>query len=157
MRRLEHCNIVKLKYFFYSSGEKVIQQQRPTPLISNDCVFPCRKMKCFSTWYWNLFQRQFIKWLVIIVNPNRQFLSVLSNSTCTSSFEAWPISIRWASATGISSRRTCSLTRSQECWSFVTLAVPSTSFKESPTSRTFVLVTTERPSSFSEPPITPPT
>lgn len=24
MRRLEHCNIVKLKYFFYSSGEKVI-------------------------------------------------------------------------------------------------------------------------------------
>lgn len=23
MRRLEHCNIVKLKYFFYSSGEKV--------------------------------------------------------------------------------------------------------------------------------------
>lgn len=26
MRRLEHCNIVKLKYFFYSSGEKVIMQ-----------------------------------------------------------------------------------------------------------------------------------
>lgn len=24
MRRLEHCNIVKLLYFFYSSGEKVI-------------------------------------------------------------------------------------------------------------------------------------
>lgn len=24
MRRLEHCNIVKLKYFFYSSGDKVI-------------------------------------------------------------------------------------------------------------------------------------
>lgn len=23
MRRLEHCNIVKLKFFFYSSGEKV--------------------------------------------------------------------------------------------------------------------------------------
>lgn len=23
MRKLEHCNIVKLKYFFYSSGEKV--------------------------------------------------------------------------------------------------------------------------------------
>lgn len=23
MRRLEHCNIVKLKYFFYSSGDKV--------------------------------------------------------------------------------------------------------------------------------------
>ena len=22
MRRLEHCNIVKLKYFFYSSGDK---------------------------------------------------------------------------------------------------------------------------------------
>lgn len=24
MRRLEHCNIVKLKYFFYSSGDKVM-------------------------------------------------------------------------------------------------------------------------------------
>ena len=23
MRRLDHCNIVKLKYFFYSSGDKV--------------------------------------------------------------------------------------------------------------------------------------
>lgn len=23
MRRIEHCNIVKLKYFFYSSGDKV--------------------------------------------------------------------------------------------------------------------------------------
>lgn len=23
MRRLQHCNIVKLKYFFYSGGEKV--------------------------------------------------------------------------------------------------------------------------------------
>jgi len=23
MRKLEHCNIVKLLYFFYSSGEKV--------------------------------------------------------------------------------------------------------------------------------------
>lgn len=23
MRKLEHCNIVKLKYFFYSSGDKV--------------------------------------------------------------------------------------------------------------------------------------
>lgn len=24
MRRLEHCNIVQLKYYFYSSGDKVI-------------------------------------------------------------------------------------------------------------------------------------
>lgn len=24
MRRLDHCNIVKLKYFFYTSGEKVM-------------------------------------------------------------------------------------------------------------------------------------
>ena len=28
MRRLEHCNIVKLKYFFYSSGEKVTWWRR---------------------------------------------------------------------------------------------------------------------------------
>ncbi|XP_061376973.1 glycogen synthase kinase-3 beta isoform X2 [Danaus plexippus] len=28
MRRLEHCNIVKLKYFFYSSGEKFVSLQK---------------------------------------------------------------------------------------------------------------------------------
>lgn len=26
MRRLDHCNIVKLKYFFYTNGEKVCPQ-----------------------------------------------------------------------------------------------------------------------------------
>jgi glycogen synthase kinase 3 beta len=30
MRKLEHCNIVKLKYFFYSSGDKV---SRPSIII----------------------------------------------------------------------------------------------------------------------------
>lgn len=36
MRRLEHCNIVKLKYFFYSSGEKVKNRCR------DGCAFICR-------------------------------------------------------------------------------------------------------------------
>ena len=34
MRRLEHCNIVKLKYFFYSSGEKVSQPLRLSLVLS---------------------------------------------------------------------------------------------------------------------------
>lgn len=34
MRRLEHCNIVKLKYFFYSSGDKVSSFWRQTHWIN---------------------------------------------------------------------------------------------------------------------------
>ncbi|XP_023218325.1 glycogen synthase kinase-3 beta-like [Centruroides sculpturatus] len=34
MRRLDHCNIVKLKYFFYSSGEKV----SIVPQFMNDMI-----------------------------------------------------------------------------------------------------------------------
>lgn len=39
MRRLEHCNIVKLKYFFYSSGEKVIMQFYPYVPTTTDRKF----------------------------------------------------------------------------------------------------------------------
>lgn len=28
MRKLDHCNIVRLRYFFYSSGEKVSMEGR---------------------------------------------------------------------------------------------------------------------------------
>nr|XP_026493942.1 glycogen synthase kinase-3 beta-like isoform X1 [Vanessa tameamea] len=34
MRRLEHCNIVKLKYFFYSSGEKVAVPDAVSSLLN---------------------------------------------------------------------------------------------------------------------------
>ncbi|XP_045512847.1 glycogen synthase kinase-3 beta-like isoform X4 [Pieris brassicae] len=34
MRRLEHCNIVKLKYFFYSSGEKVAVPEAVSSLLN---------------------------------------------------------------------------------------------------------------------------
>lgn len=30
MRRLDHCNIVKLKYYFYTSGEKVCWRENVT-------------------------------------------------------------------------------------------------------------------------------
>lgn len=29
MRKLDHCNIVRLRYFFYSSGEKVSMADWP--------------------------------------------------------------------------------------------------------------------------------
>lgn len=31
MRKLDHCNIVRLRYFFYSSGEKVRTKTRKMP------------------------------------------------------------------------------------------------------------------------------
>src|SRR4029434_9193178 len=31
MRKLDHCNIVRLRYFFYSSGEKVTMSNRLAP------------------------------------------------------------------------------------------------------------------------------
>lgn len=43
MRRLEHCNIVKLKYFFYSSGDKVTIQFYlvDTPIDRNSVNSSC--------------------------------------------------------------------------------------------------------------------
>lgn len=35
MRKLDHCNIVRLRYFFYSSGEKV------RPWLCGDVLHPC--------------------------------------------------------------------------------------------------------------------
>lgn len=31
MRKLDHCNIVRLRYFFYSSGEKVCAHRHDLP------------------------------------------------------------------------------------------------------------------------------
>lgn len=43
MRRLEHCNIVKLKYFFYSSGDKVtILSLKPSINFKQRWSFVCR-------------------------------------------------------------------------------------------------------------------
>lgn len=48
MRRLEHCNIVKLKYFFYSSGEKVSIAQLNIRLHSH-FLFACLDNIRFNT------------------------------------------------------------------------------------------------------------
>lgn len=37
MRKLDHCNIVRLRYFFYSSGEKVCVLQHNL-LVSELCL-----------------------------------------------------------------------------------------------------------------------
>lgn len=49
MRRLDHCNIVKLKYFFYTSGDKVslwisVCHPRIDSSICFSFIF-CRRMK----------------------------------------------------------------------------------------------------------------
>lgn len=48
MRRLEHCNIVKLKYFFYSSGEKVNWKMRRELLTCAGGEFPWLEEDPFS-------------------------------------------------------------------------------------------------------------
>lgn len=55
MRVLSHPNVVDLRAFFYTSGEKVC-----------DYLLTFRKMKCILTWYWNMFQRLYIALRVII-------------------------------------------------------------------------------------------
>lgn len=37
MRKLDHCNIVRLRYFFYSSGEKVHVAEEPVQRDPLDC------------------------------------------------------------------------------------------------------------------------
>ena len=55
MRVLSHPNVVDLRAFFYTSGEKVC-----------DNLLTIRKMKCILTWYWNTYQRLYIVLRVII-------------------------------------------------------------------------------------------
>lgn len=58
MRKLDHCNIVRLRYFFYSSGEKVrpclhggaphLDSTRVPACLSRDCQsFPCYPPQAF--------------------------------------------------------------------------------------------------------------
>lgn len=37
MRKLDHCNIVRLRYFFYSSGEKVSRTDLTFPVLTAKC------------------------------------------------------------------------------------------------------------------------
>ena len=58
MRRLDHCNIVKLKYYFYTSGEKVCWGENKTwkmvvlhvsRFLSRKCLFPASSLICVTS------------------------------------------------------------------------------------------------------------
>lgn len=52
MRKLDHCNIVRLRYFFYSSGEKVqlvICFRLVSACFCFFCIWSCRKIKSGQT------------------------------------------------------------------------------------------------------------
>lgn len=112
-------------------------------------------MRCFSIWFWNLFPKRFTKWHVTIANPNRLFLSALSNYICINSFGVWPTFTRWESVTGTSNHKICCLIPSLACLSFVISEVPSTWSRASLMFLIFVHVIIGHLSSFSEPPTTP--
>lgn len=65
MRRLEHCNIVKLKYFFYSSGEKVCIE---SPVASSHSA---AEMICSP--------RRASEFLVSVLEPLDYFIILLSH------------------------------------------------------------------------------
>ena len=60
MRRLDHCNIVSLLYFFYTSGEKKVGHSlHHSPVIfSPVCSFSGRNLfePCFGIYPWNCLQ-----------------------------------------------------------------------------------------------------
>ena len=58
MRRLDHCNIVSLLYFFYTSGEKKVSNDFRDTLNASLCLF---RMKSISTLFSSTSQRQFTK------------------------------------------------------------------------------------------------
>jgi len=86
MRRLEHCNIVKLMYFFYTSGEK--------------------KDEITSTLSWSSSLRRYTRWLVSMPRVSSPFLDYLFDCTCTNCFEALPTFILKASVIATSSPKT---------------------------------------------------
>ena len=59
MRRLDHCNIVSLLYFFYTSGEKKVSNDFRDTLNASLCLL--FRMKSISTLFSSTSQRQFTK------------------------------------------------------------------------------------------------
>ena len=77
MRKLEHQNIVKLKFFFYSSGDKVVFFTNPAfkiIWIITFCIWRSfwprwnfelsidlwvfRRTSCIWTWFWSTYQKR---------------------------------------------------------------------------------------------------
>lgn len=52
MRKLDHCNIVRLRYFFYSSGDKVSRLRGACVIMQSipDLLFLLWKLACINIW-----------------------------------------------------------------------------------------------------------
>merc|ERR1719251_456962 len=131
MRRLEHCNIVKLMYFFYTSGEK------------KDEIYLNLVLEFIPETVYKV-ARQYAKSKQSI--PGTFIRLYMYNCS-----EAWHTSILKGFVIATSSLRTCSWIQSQAFSSYAILEAPSTWCEASPMSLTFAPETTELLSSFSEP------
>lgn len=104
MRLVSHPNVVDLRAFFYSNGEKVGGDFSDLCLISRISVIvvgvSCcdvhffRKMKSISTLYSNMSPKLFTAPAVIMRNSSNQCQCYKSNCICTNSCVRSPTSIR---------------------------------------------------------------
>ncbi|CAI8037330.1 Glycogen synthase kinase-3 beta, partial [Geodia barretti] len=86
MRRLSHCNIIRLQYFFYSSGDK--------------------EDELYSTWSWTMYRETVYR---VIRHHSKQAShapALCQGVTCTSCSERWPTSMPTESVTETSNPRT---------------------------------------------------
>lgn len=78
MRKLEHCNIVKLKYFFYSSGEKV-SAKPSTARSARNYHFPeCVEKNLSINLFFFLFQ--FVSFVTFHTSSTQKCFFVLISS-----------------------------------------------------------------------------
>lgn len=140
MRLVSHPNVVDLKAFFYSNGDKVSwftlsQLFYPTPFSPPpEAVFLlillygflklARKTKSILILYWNSSPKQSTAPVAIMPNSNNPCRCCRSSCTCTSYSVLLPTSTLLGYATGISSHKTYYSTRRRVCSSCVTLGLP---------------------------------
>lgn len=143
MRLVSHPNVVDLRAFFYSNGEKVrAADEGPTPDRHSR-----RRTRSTSIWSSNTCPRRSTGRRDTMPSSSRRCRCPTSGCTCTSCFGRSTTSTPSASATATSSRKTCCSTRKLASSSCATLARPRSWSPASPTSRTSARATTARPSS----------
>lgn len=148
MRIVRHPNIVELKAFYYSNGERVCQ---PTYLDPHAPLGWCwrkenRKTKCTWTLSSNLFQKPFTGHRGILTSWRLPCRCWRLSYTSTSSSAPWHTFTRKASVTVTSNLKIFFLTRTAASWNFATLGLLRSSWRMSPMFPTFAPVTTVRPS-----------
>ena len=154
MRLVSHPNVVDLRAFFYSNGDKVgFFHLNTNTKIRADVI--CRKTRFTSISCWNMYPKLSIVRAATTQSSSSPCLCSKSNCTCTNFCAHSPTSTPSASVIETSSPRTCSSTQPQASSNCVISALLRSWSQESPMSATSARGTTVPRNSFLVQPTTP--